>query len=56
MMRMGKIALEIAEVINFRERSLKTHTIKEYLVKWKELLVEDVTWESALIFEYPNLE
>ena len=41
----GRIIFE-EYIITTRERRLRTRVIKEYLIKWKNLLEEDATWES----------
>lgn len=41
----GQLVLIPKEIIDFRERSLRRRTIREYLVKWKNLPAEDATWE-----------
>ena len=45
----GKLVLIPEAIIDFRERNLRKRTIREYLVKWKDLPVEDATWESEEI-------
>ena len=42
----GKLILVPEAIIDFGERNLRWNTIREYLVKWKDLLVEDATWEK----------
>ena len=36
-------------MIKTRERRLRSRTIKEYLVQWKDLPSEDATWEEENI-------
>ena len=36
----GELTLVPKAIIDFRERNLRQRTIKEYLVKWKNLTVE----------------
>ena len=38
------------------ERRLRSITIKEYLVQWKDLPSEDATWEEEKILQHPNLK
>lgn len=45
----GKLVLVPEAIIEFRESNFRRHTITEYLVKWKDLPVEDATWESEEI-------
>ena len=42
----GKLMLVLEAILNTRERKLRTRIVKEYLVRWKDLLEEDATWES----------
>jgi len=42
----GRIIFEPEYIITTKERRLRTRVIKEYLIKWKNLPKEDVTWES----------
>jgi len=50
----GKLILVPEAIIDTRDRTLR-RTIREYLVKWKNLLVEDATWENEQILEHPDL-
>jgi hypothetical protein len=34
------------EILEVWEKILRRRSIKEYLVKWKDLPIEDATWES----------
>ena len=51
----GKSILVPEAVISFKKRNLMKDTIKEYLVKWKYMSVEDGKWESEEILQYPEL-
>ena len=42
----GKLVLKQEAIINIRERKLRSHTIKEYLIKWKNCPEEDASWET----------
>ena len=42
----GIIIFEPEYIITTTKRILRTRVIKEYLIKWKNLLEEDATWES----------
>jgi hypothetical protein len=42
-------------VLERRERRLRSKVIRECLVKWRELPVEDATWEGELILQHPRL-
>ena len=30
--------------------------IREYLVKWKELPIQDATWEGEQVLQHPSLQ
>ena len=51
----GKLVLVPEAIIEFRERNWRRRTIREYLVKWKDLPVEDATWESEEILQHLEL-
>jgi hypothetical protein len=42
----GRIILEPKAIIATKEKKLCSRVIKEYLIKWKNLLEEDTVWES----------
>jgi hypothetical protein len=42
----GRIILDPKSIISTQEKRLHFQVIKEYLIKWKNLLKEDVAWES----------
>jgi hypothetical protein len=41
-----QLILILKEVLETRERKLRNMSIKEYLIKWKNLPIEDATWEG----------
>ena len=45
----GKLNLVLEEVIETRERRLRNGTIREYLIRWKDLPYEDATLEGESI-------
>ena len=51
----GKLVLVPEAITEFKERNLRRRTIREYLVKWKDLPVEDATWENNEILQNPEL-
>lgn len=42
----GQLTLIPKEILDVREQKLRNMSIREYLVKWKDLLIEDATWEG----------
>ena len=51
----GKLILEPMKIVDVQERRLKSHTIKKFLAWWKDLLIEDATWDDKKILEHPSL-
>ena len=35
---------------------LRNRVIREYLVKWKELPMEDATWKGEQVLQHPSLQ
>ena len=52
----GQLTLVLENILKTRERRLRSITIKEYLVRWKDLPSEDATWEEEKIFQHPNMK
>lgn len=52
----GKLILKPEVIIDTTERTLRRGVIKEYLVEWRNLPVEDVTWENEQILQHPELK
>ena len=51
----GKFILVPESILESREKQLRRRVIREYLVKWKDLPVEDATWEGEAILQHPAL-
>eukprot|EP00253_Pinus_taeda_P034990 PITA_34990 len=51
----GHLLLQLEAIIDTRERQLRSRTVQEFLVRWKNLLDEDATWESEKILHHPSL-
>ena len=45
----GKLILEPIEILEVHEKALRNRTVKEYLVCWRHLPLDDATWESEHI-------
>ena len=50
------LVLQPEAILDTRERQLRSKTVKEYLVRWKNLPDEDATWESEKILQHPSLQ
>ena len=52
----GRVILEPEGILSTRERKLRYRTIKEYLIKWKDLPEEEASWEDeAFCQQHPSL-
>jgi hypothetical protein len=52
----GQLVLMLEEIMEVREKKLRRRSIKEYLVKWKDLPIEDATWESEQVIQETSSE
>jgi len=52
----GQLVLIPEEILEVGERNLRKRSIKEYLVKWKNLLMEDATWEGEHLIQETGSE
>jgi hypothetical protein len=51
----GQLELVPEEVLEQRERILRSRIIRECLVRWRGLPVEDAAWEGEHILQHPGL-
>ena len=51
----GKLILEPAEILEVHERVLCNQTVREYLVCWRHLPLDDATWEGEHILQHSAL-
>jgi hypothetical protein len=51
----GQLELVPEEVLEHREHRLRSRIIRECLVRWRGLPVEDATWEGEQILQHPSL-
>jgi hypothetical protein len=52
----GQLVLIPEEVLEVREKRLRSRSIKKYLIRWKDLPIEDVTWEQDHMVREVGLE
>jgi hypothetical protein len=52
----GQLVLIPEEILEVREKRLRKRSIKEYLIRWKDLPIEDATWENEQILWEIGLE
>jgi hypothetical protein len=51
----GQLELVPKEVLEFWEQKLRSKVIRECLIRWRGIPVEDATWESGKVLQYPRL-
>ena len=51
----GQLVLIPEEVLEVREKRLRNRSIKEYLIRWKDLPIEDATWEQEHVVREAGL-
>jgi hypothetical protein len=52
----GHLILIPEEILEERTKHLRNRDIKEYLVRWKNLPIEDATWENEQVLQQTNSE
>ena len=48
--------LQPEAILDTRERQLRSKTVKEYLIRWRNLPDEDAPWEGEKILQHPSLQ
>jgi hypothetical protein len=51
----AQLELVLEEVLEFQEWKLMSKVIRECLIRWRWILVEDATWESEQVLQHPGL-
>jgi hypothetical protein len=52
----GQLVLIPEEILEVQEKRLRKRSIKEYLIRWKDLSIEDATWENEQVVRETGLE
>jgi hypothetical protein len=52
----GQLVLISEEILEVREKRLRNRSIKEYMITWKDLPIEDATWEKEHVVREAGLE
>jgi hypothetical protein len=48
----GQLILILEDVLEVVEKRLRNRSIKEYLIKWKNLPIEDASWEGEHVLQH----
>ena len=52
----GKLVLILEEVLEVQEKRFRNRSIKEYLIRWKDLPIKDASWENEQVVRETGLE
>lgn len=52
----GKLETIPEKILAVHEKHLRNRSIREYLIQWKNLPLDDATWEGKQILQHPNLQ
>jgi len=50
------VDIRLEEILDVHERKLRNRVIREYLVRWKHMPIEDATWEGEQLKKHPTLQ
>lgn len=51
----GRLILIHVEILDMRERRLRSRVIGEYMVRGKNLPIKDATWQGEMVLQHPTL-
>jgi hypothetical protein len=52
----GQLVLILEKILEVQEKRLRKRSIKEYLIRWKDLPIDDSTWENEQVVRETGLE
>jgi hypothetical protein len=52
----GQLVLILEEILEVQEKRLRNQSIKDYLIRWKDLPIEDATWKKEHVVRETGLE
>jgi len=52
----GQLVLIPKKILEVQEKRLRKRSIKEYLIRWKDVPIEDATWENEQVVRETGLE
>ena len=52
----GQLIMIPKHILEVRERKLRNKFIRDYLVQWKDLPIEEATWETKRVLQHPSLQ
>ena len=52
----GQLVLIPEHILEVWEWKLRNIIIRDYLVQWKDLLIEEATWEAEQVLQHPTLQ
>ena len=52
----GQLFLILEHILEVQEQKLRKRIIIDYLVQWKDLPIEEVTWEAEHVLQHPALQ